>query len=718
MKIRAPAEIAPPSRNPRQTASEPTGPGPDTGAVTGANSRRDPMRAATPAPSAPVAGLLPPPQDAPLVPVLDPRSTPVPYGLLEEIWSRTAAQGYGKLLAEKTTVENNHLLKAGALPLVEVYRLVARALFAERWMKPTSYAAVRRTLLERALDAEWRGMMDAIPAGVRDALLEGTLTPRALYEAWAIDRASWRAGVRPLGLEQLTRALSLEGRLGELERAKAVMTPGQRARLETGVMKPAEIEAVLQDARSRQADVIVIGAGMAGLAAAQELLKAGVSVVVLEASPALGGRLRDGHVGGQRFDAGAAWIHATDENPLTPLIKARGFSLVPHDAPLLGFGGKGTPAEQGQRVAAAIEQVQEKLAITAKKGIDRAASEVLRSRAPWQTHARNTVGPLTMGVDIDQVSTLDAGSSPAETHGAAAVHTPDQFVEEGWNAIVTSFAHGVPIRLSAPVSEVKWGPGQPEGGVLVKAGGVTYSGKKLLITTSTGVLQSGRISFDPPLPDWKKQAIDALPMATFDKIAVRFDSQAAELFPGTRAGAFVYELDDKNAIDVLVRPMAKDLVVALVGGSYADELHARGEKEMVEAVLGKLERIYGPRVRDHVVATAITSWKNDPWHLGSFTAAKPGYAHARDKLRRPVKNTLWFAGEAASLRWNGMAPGAFVTGVGAARGIAAQLKDATLKTQKLDPARLQATRERAARSRVEGVTPPREPAAPPAPASP
>jgi monoamine oxidase len=121
---------------------------------------------------------------------------------------------------------------------------------------------------------------------------------------------------------------------------------------------------------------------------------------------------------------------------------------------------------------------------------------------------------------------------------------------------------------------------------------------------------------------------------------------------------------------------------------------------MVEALLSKLERIYGPEVREHAVASAVTSWKDDPWHLGAFTAAKPGYARMRDKLKRPVQSVLWFAGEASSLRWNGMAPGAYVTGVGAARGIAETLKLDEQRVQTLKRDRLEAMKEKLSRLRA------------------
>lgn len=556
---------------------------------------------------------------------------------------------------------------------------------------PTTYVAVKKAFEARGQLDEWRAMMDAIPSHVRTSLLEGTLTQGALLDAWAREKASWRFSPKPISLDEARKYLSVEGRSGELDAALRVMTPGQRARLEAGTMRATELNDVLVDARTRQADVIIVGAGLSGLTAAQELMKQGLRVVVLEASDGVGGRMKDASVGGVRFDAGAAWVHSTDENPLTPILKKRGFDLVPHDAALQGFGGKsGTPEQQGVEVDAAITRARHIVEDAAARGVDTVASRILPQRpGTWDVHANNTLGPLTMGVDVDQLSTMDVGSAVPEGHGAPGdgghgpTPQPDQFIEQGWNAVVASFAHGVPIRLATPVSEVK----SSAGGVEVTAGGVKFTAKKILVTTSTAVVD--KIKFDPPLPREKVEALAKLPMATFDKIAVRFDKDVFSS-KGTQPGAFIYELDDKNPIDVLVRPMGKDIVVALIGGTYADELAAQGKAAMVEALLTKLERIYGPDVRKHAVASEVTSWRSDPWQGGAFAAAHPGYAHMRFKLAEPIDDRIFFAGEATSLKWSGTAAGAFVTGGEGAAKISTSLTKAKAKLKTLTSPRSRA----------------------------
>gem|GEM_PF-1556445 len=612
---------------------------------------------------------------------IDPRTTPVPPALLDQILKTTASHAHLARITGSVDAATATRLQQGSLTLDTFYRLAATSLFGEAAAKaPITYAAFRATLAERGLQQEWRAMLDVMPRGLRDRHLAGKASPIELYAAWAKDRAGWRARVEPVAIEVIRAELGREGRAWELDAALKIMTPGQRARLEAGVMKPAEIQDLLTDASTREADVIIVGAGMAGLAAAQELMAQGKKVVVLEASQHVGGRTKNATVGDVGFDQGAAWIHATDENPLTPIVKQLGLTMIPNDAPLLAYGGRDAPHVEGEKVTAALEAVHHALGTVAEKGVDVSAAHVKLPDSPYTQIAKNTIGPLTMGVDWHQMSTLDIGSQPAENHGATSTGTPDMFVKEGLETVTQSFMHGVPVRLGAPVSNVKWG----KDGVVVEAGGVKFSGKKILMTASTGVLGSNRIGWDPPLPDWKKEAIQKVPMATFDKVALRFDK---DIFSdkGVQPGAFVYEVDDDTAMDVVIRPTDKNVVVALVGGSYGDTLHQRGVDAAKEAVLAKLERIYGPTVREHVTDVAMTNWRADPWHMGSFTATLPGAAKQREKLRAPVDDTLFFAGEAQSMRWGGMLPGAFLTGKQAAGEIASALSSTA--TTKQDNAR-------------------------------
>lgn len=602
---------------------------------------------------------------------LDPQRTPVSLDRLRAVLASTASSAHLDLVEQEASPGAKGRLAAGKLTLKEFFCLAADCAFGVAARRPVTYAAFKRALDARGLTTEWRTLLDVIPRPLRERHLRGEATPHELYTAWAKDRASWRASSEPIALVDLRAELEREGRAHALDAALELASPAARARLEAGGMRPSEVEELLRDAATRRVDVIVVGAGMAGLAAAQALQERGLSVVVLEASDRVGGRTETRTVGGLAFDAGAAWIHATDENPLTPRVRALGLSMRPNAAPSLAYGGAESPEREGAKIREAFEALEARVDALATRGVDVPVARVADGSTPHARIAENILGPLTMGVPLEQVSSLDLGGQPSENHGAHTQATPDLFVGEGLATLTQSFQHGVPIRLDSPVSRIQVG----DLGARVEAGGRTYHAKKVILATSTGALGSGQIQFQPPLPEWKTKALEAVPMVTYEKIALAFDRDVFS-GKGVEPGAFVYELHDPTAIDVVVRPTDKNLVVGLVGGKLADDLKARGVEAAAEVVLQKLERIYGPEVRAHYVQAEMTDWRSDPWAGGSFTAAKPGMARARERLRAPVDDVLFFAGDALSMRWGGMLPGAYLTGTQAAEEAASAIAGA------------------------------------------
>jgi monoamine oxidase len=244
-------------------------------------------------------------------------------------------------------------------------------------------------------------------------------------------------------------------------------------------------------------------------------------------------------------------------------------------------------------------------------------------------------------------------------------------VAEGLGTVVASFAHGVPIKLSTAVRKIEWG----DEGVVVTAGGQRYRAEKLVITVPTGVLASGQIEFDPPLPAWKQAAIEALPMGQFEKVALTFERGA---LPHVPAATHVAPLDADARVgdlpmELVLRPFDSDAVVGFVGGDVARTLAEQGREAAIDRAVDRLARMYGDGVRTQVLRSFVTEWGQDPWARGAYSAAKPGLAHMRERLAKPVDDTLYFAGEAAHVEWAQCVPGAYLTGRDAGRAIAERL---------------------------------------------
>lgn len=394
-------------------------------------------------------------------------------------------------------------------------------------------------------------------------------------------------------------------------------------------------------------DVVIVGAGCAGLAAAKRLRAAGVEFVVLEAMDRIGGRAwtttRDF---GVPFDIGCAWLHAGDRNPFLPEAEAAGWTLHHHDMGLdhLWFGKRPATADEMQRVMAADGALNDCLRGDADPD-DRLSSLIadchcLRANATF-------AGPMDFGVDDDEIS--------VEDFRTAADLDPNYFTREGFGALIHRWGADVPVRLSTPVKRIRWdGPG-----VEVETAEGTIRAKAVIVTVSTGVLAFEEIAFTPDLPESHQAAIFDLPMGLLTKIPVRIE--------GTRLGLSPFDdvLIERRArhdLYFLAFPFDLDLMVGFVGGDFAWEMEAAGRDAAVDFVTDRLVDIFGSDLRKAVSHGTMTHWGGERFVRGAYAAARPGKAAARKVLSEPVGERIWFAGEALAGGLKQTAAGARLSG--------------------------------------------------------
>jgi len=595
---------------------------------------------------------------------LDPHHTPIPADVFI---ARAGAAGPEHLERARAVASDGQRARidAGEATLCELYELAARGHFGDRAAQPTTYAAFRTTLLRAGLQSE----LDRIAGDLgRDDLrrfLAGALSPIQLFTKQAVARASWQASTVPASRIELQRHLRKDGLQSDLQLAVEHMSDAERRALDAGEISPAQLVRFIDAAKARDVDVVIVGAGMAGLAAAQSLIDDGARVVVLEARDRIGGRTyTESKSLGVPFDHGAAWLHYAAENPLTAITHRLGFATTPDDTPCRTYGA-GDPVRANDELEARMARIDETLSALTDRGEDHNVAEVIDLSDRWDQLAADTYAQISHGVDIDALSSADFTKIIPEQG--------DLYVPEGFGPIVGAFAHGAPIKRGAPAETIE----HTDDGVRVRAGGQTYTAGKVLVTVRVGVRAKGAIEFDPPLPEWKTAAIESVPMGKFEKIALKFDHN---VFGEAEAGSHVRQLpEDGNTMEFVVRPFGEDVAVAFIGGSVADTLLAEGEAKAIEYTLGRLEKIYGPEVRSAYERGVVTNWRADPWAEGSFSSADPGCQSMRKKLRAPVGESLHFAGEATDERWGQCVPGAYLTGIGAAEDIATQLAETKSK---------------------------------------
>jgi len=416
-----------------------------------------------------------------------------------------------------------------------------------------------------------------------------------------------------------------------------------------------------------ESDVVIIGAGAAGLSAAKELGRLGMTYTVVEGSHRIGGRAYSEEIApGVWFDLGCAWLVGGSTNPFVAIADELGITLDKNHSHLFETENQrlwrnGVPLNEDQRAACLRFYDDSWIAVSAaaKQGQDIAISDVVDIDNEFST-------PLLAGVasawgkDIDLVSTADSDSTIGEL-GFQALH--------GYGNLVAAWGADVAVSLDTCVERVDWS-GQ---GVKVETPKGTVTGRTLLSTVSTGILASGEIRFAPDLPDWKIEAINALPMGTENKMGIYFNE---DVFGVDGRGHYSTWNDDGNAAKVDVSVMGLNTAAVFVGGRHGVWLEKQGQQACHDFAVDRVADIFGHGIRKHVNRSIVSAWSTEPMTRGSWACALPGQAYQRANLQSPVDERLFFAGEATVYGAQGTCHGAYQSGIQAAQEIAKLLNSA------------------------------------------
>lgn len=404
---------------------------------------------------------------------------------------------------------------------------------------------------------------------------------------------------------------------------------------------------------TESSSVAVVGAGIAGLAAARTLQRHGIDFALLEASHRIGGRAyTEEPVPGLPFDLGCHWLHSASVNPLVRIADELGFYYDDSGWQIALFrDGSWLDASQAANFRARVESNETAVRSMRDRGLDLPLTDVIDRNGPWTSLIDTLIDyevSLFTSLDSDQVSALDYGNA----HDSGE----DWPVQEGLGALVARYGKDVPVMLNAPVQRVDWSGKTvrlttPQG---------TLEADKVLFTVSTGILGNGDIAFDPPLPDRKSEAIAALPLGNHNRIYLIFDRDV--FGPDVPKHAAVFG-DGLEPMEFQIQPFGRNYVQAMTGGRFADWLERAGTEASVDLAKDYLRRAFGSSITDHVSASLVTAWRGDPWIRGAYSAARPGKADQRGKLAEPVDDRLFFAGEAVSKEFFATAHGAYLSGI-------------------------------------------------------
>jgi monoamine oxidase len=405
---------------------------------------------------------------------------------------------------------------------------------------------------------------------------------------------------------------------------------------------------------SGMVDVVVVGAGAAGIAAARRIARAGRRFALVEANDRVGGRcVTDTRTFGVPFDRGAHWIHVPDTNPLAKLAPKAGAEIYPAPAgQRLRIGRRNAREGEMEDFLAAVVRTNRAIAEAARGKTDVSCAQALpRDLGDWRSSVEFFLGAFGCGKGLDEVSVYDFAKS--------AERDVDAFCRQGFGTLVAKLAEGLPVQLSTVVKQVA----STRRSVEVDTTRGQLNARAVIITASNGVLAAGKIKFDPELPRRYADAIGKLTLGSYDHVAIELAGNPLDL----QSDDLVFEkAAGQRTAALLANTAGSTLCVVDVAGPFGKGLAAQGDAAMVAFATDWLADLYGPDVKKAIRRTQTTQWSKEPWALGAFSSAAPGWQPARRVLMEPIRDRVWFAGEAAHETLWGTVGGAWESGERAA----------------------------------------------------
>ncbi|MDE0309743.1 MAG: NAD(P)/FAD-dependent oxidoreductase [Acidiferrobacterales bacterium] len=396
-------------------------------------------------------------------------------------------------------------------------------------------------------------------------------------------------------------------------------------------------------------DVVIVGAGAAGISAAHALIAQGYEITVLEASSRIGGRVwTDQDTFCIPCDMGAHWLHYGSDNFYKHYGERNGFDIY-RDNLNVALYDRGHAVDNGtERIPEILRLMERAIEKSAAAGMDVSLSDATKDvDHPLTSMAGYILGPWTMGKELDRLSVLDYVSMKDSV---------DWFCREGFGTLVEHYGTGLPVALDTTVSTIDWSGKR----LRVSTNKGELRSKAIIVTVSTGVLASGAIAFRPALAAEKQDSFDSISMGNYEHIWLEFSTPIAGLSPDT----YVLNLADRQdgTFGASANVSGSALTYFDVGGRLARDLSGLAEADRIDFALDRLRSVFGGEIDQLFVKGSASSWSTDPLTEGSYASARPGAFHLRDVLREPVADRIFFAGEACHQTMFASVAGAHLSG--------------------------------------------------------
>ena len=414
-------------------------------------------------------------------------------------------------------------------------------------------------------------------------------------------------------------------------------------------------------------ELLIIGAGAAGLAASEAAQQKNIHHIILEASHRIGGRGLTEYLrlddSGQScaVDLGCHWMHSASLNPYVEWADKFGFQYDRHgprdktlnsfEADLfperMYFDGNWLGRDKHIQWQDCLNEFDVQLRLQMRKS-----------------------GPASLWDVMDNTRYANDEVKAAHAYWLSLMHSndPDQVcfedmlnyqdteedwpLLEGYGALIARQGEACPVSLNTSVRCVDW-QGKK---IRIDTNKGTMTADKVIITVSTGVLNSGDIQFVPKLPESKREAIDALPMGNYNNLFFALDDFDSDL-PSS-----VFYQNSGQTLAINIQPFSQSYLFACVAGRFAWWLEKQGSEATEYYLKQALADIFGSEFTSRLSHFKTSAWGFDPWVKGAYSSAAPGKFDARRMLAQPINEQIYFAGEATSTDALNTAHGAYLSG--------------------------------------------------------
>ena len=393
-------------------------------------------------------------------------------------------------------------------------------------------------------------------------------------------------------------------------------------------------------------DVIVVGAGMAGLTAARSLAEAGLKVLVVEANDRIGGRIWTRHVGDEAIELGAEFIHGRPPE-LWALIKEAGLETYQREGTQICFED-GTLSD----CSGMMDEVFEPLEKLKKfKGEDINFAEYL-NREQIPMGERSPMIAYVEGFNAADHREISAASLGVQQKAEDASEGDHSYcLRDGYDQLPRYLSEritelGGKVLTGTPVQEIRW----QQGWVKIVSEPWSFNAPRVVITLPLAVLRNRSVQIEP-LPSHILEAAERLRMGQVRRFTLLFAEKFWEGIspqPAVREMSFLFAFTEMPPVWWTPHPEMSHTITGWIGGPRSVALTGVDTKILADKACTTLGRIFGlrkERIQELLKGCYTHDWQHDRYALGAYSYVATGGLDASKQMTEPVADTLFFAGE-------------------------------------------------------------------------